>query len=72
MWLRNGTKGAEIQDGTIYIKPITEVIMAIGLLNQVLFASSRDWIINSQKGFRTFLMIWLWKERYKINSKVEK
>lgn len=39
MWLRNGTKGAEIQDSTIYIKPITEVIMAIGPLNQVLFAN---------------------------------
>ena len=47
MWLRNGTKGAEIQDGTIYIKPITEVIMAIGLLNQVLFANSRDWITRN-------------------------
>lgn len=44
MWLRNGSKVAEIQDGTIYIKPITEVIMAIGPLNQVLFVKLKDWI----------------------------
>ena len=51
MWLRNGTKVAEIQDGTIYIKPITEVIMATGPLNQVLFVKLKDWITRDQKDF---------------------
>ena len=39
--------GQRILDGMTCISTTLIIIMATGLLSRVLFASSRDWIINS-------------------------